>query len=120
VGFLVVLLGVLGLAAPEALPGWGARLITPGSLYVIAVLRVIVGVVLIEAARKSRMPATLRVCGVVAIVAGLATPLFGVAGAQANFEAWLAARPLLIRGFAAMRVGLGFLIVHAAGDRPRP
>lgn len=120
VGFLVVVLGVLGLAAPGALPGWGAHLVTPGALYVIAVVRVIVGVVLIEAAKKSHLPATLRVFGVVAIAAGLTTPLLGVAGAHAILEAWLAARPLVVRGFAALMVGVGFLIVHAAGERRRP
>jgi len=120
VGYLVVVLGVLGLAAPKALPGWGAHLITPGALYVIAVVRVIVGVVLIEAAKKSRMPTTLRVFGVVAIVAGLTTPLLGVGGAHAVLEAWLAARPLVVRGFAVLMVGVGFLIVRAAGDARRP
>jgi len=119
IGFLVVVLGVLGLAAPAALPGWGAHLITSGGLYVIAVVRVVIGVVLMEAAKKARMPKTLRVCGVVAIVAGLTTPLLGVAGAHAILESWLAARPLVVRGFALLTVGLGFLIVHAAGDGPR-
>ena len=117
IGFFVVALGVVGVAAPEALPGWGAHLITPGALYVIAVVRVIVGVVLIEAAKKSRMPALLRVFGVVAVVAGLTTPLLGVAGAHAVLDAWLAARPLVVRGFAVLMVGVGFLIVHAAGER---
>ena len=119
IGFVVVALGVLGLAAPGALPGWGARLLTPGTLYVIAVVRVVIGVVLIEAARGARMPRTRRVGGVVAIVAGLTTPLLGVAGAHAVLEAWLAARPLVVRAFAVVQLAAGFLVVHAAGDARR-
>jgi len=120
VGFVVVLVGLLTMAAPAALPGWGARLITPGGLYVIAVLRVVIGVVLIEAARASRMPRTLRVFGAVAVLAGLTTPLLGVASAHAVLEAWLAARPVVVRLLAALMVGIGSLIVYAAGDGPRP
>jgi len=120
VGFVVVLVGLLTMAAPAALPGWGARLITPGGLYVIAVLRVVIGVVLIEAARSSRMPRTLRVCGTVAVLAGLTTPFLGAGRAQAVLEAWLAARPIVVRLFAALMMGIGSLIVYAAGDGPRP
>ena len=120
VGFVVVLVGLLTLAAPGALPGWGTRLITPGGLYVIAVLRVVIGVVLIEAARASRMPRTLRVCGTVAVLAGLTTPLLGVASAHAIMDGWLAARPAVVRLFATLMVGIGCLIVYAAGDGPQP
>ncbi|MDQ6892356.1 MAG: hypothetical protein M3167_06715 [Acidobacteriota bacterium] len=98
----------------------GAGLITPGGLYVIAVLRVVIGVVLIEAARASRMPRTLRVCGAVAVLTGLTTPLLGVGRAHAIMDGWLAASPGMVRLFAAVMVGIGCLIVYAAGDRPLP
>jgi hypothetical protein len=120
VGYLVVAVGLLALAVPAALPAWGARLLTSGGLYVIAVFRVVIGVVLIEAARGSRMPRTLRVFGAVAIAAGLTTPFLGVGRAHAVLDAWLAARPVVVRLFAALAVGLGGLIVYATGDQRRP
>jgi hypothetical protein len=35
-------------------------------------------------------------------------------------EAWLAARPVVVRLFAALMVGIGSLIVYATGDGPQP
>ena len=83
VGLLIVVLGLVGIVVPGALVTIGMKSVTPIGLYVVAALRVVIGLVLLGASSASRMPRTLRVFGVVALVGGLATPLLGVERANA-------------------------------------
>ena len=61
-------------------------MLTPAGLYAIAVLRVAIGLLFVLAAPSSRAPRTLRVLGLIVIVAGLATPWFGVARGPSGSE----------------------------------
>jgi hypothetical protein len=90
--FLIGLIGVgiIGLAAlvaPDRLMAAVAAaspyVLTPVGLYAIGALRVGMGIVLILAARNSRAPGSLRALGAVVLVAGFATPLFGVERSRA-------------------------------------
>jgi hypothetical protein len=79
-------------------------------VYAVTALRIAIGFVLVVAAPSSRAPRTLRVLGVIVIIAGLMTSWFGVARLRAVLN-WLAnARPLLMRldASAGMAIG-GFL-----------
>jgi NAD(P)-dependent dehydrogenase (short-subunit alcohol dehydrogenase family) len=92
----------------------------PVGLYAVAALRVGIGLVLMLAARTSRTPKILCAFGAVVLVAGLATPLFGVERARAIFD-WEATQ-----GNALIRVGAGLVLAIggfiafavAAGRRP--
>jgi len=101
----VIVVGIAGVVRPEILITVGRYVITPAGLYAVAALRVGFGLVLIFVALKSRAPRTLRALGAVVVVAGLATPLFGVERARAIFD-WEAAH-----GTALIRVGAGLAIV---------
>jgi uncharacterized membrane protein YwaF len=68
---------------------WPFPPMTPTGLYAIAVLRIAIGLVFVFAAPASRAPRTLRVFGLVVIIAGLMTPWFGVTRAQATLN-WVA------------------------------
>jgi len=84
---------------------------TAAGLYAVTALRIAIGFVLVVAAPSSRAPRTLRVLGLIVIIAGLMTPWFGVARSRAVLN-WLAtARPLLMRldATAGMAFG-GFLL----------
>ena len=73
---------------------------------------------LILAARESRGPGILRAIGAVVLVAGLATPVFGVEAARARLD-WEAAHATVFRVEGAAFVCLGGLIVSALRpDRP--
>ena len=101
----VIVVGIAGVFMPESLLSVGRYVITPAGLYAVAALRVGFGLVLIFVALKSRAPRTLRALGAVVVVAGLATPLFGVERVRAMFD-WEAAQ-----GTALIRVGAGLAIV---------
>ena len=86
---------------------------TPAGLYAIAALRIAIGLVLALAAPASLAPRTLRVLGLLVIVAGLSTPWFGVARARAVVN-WLAnTGPWLMRLFALIGMALGGLLIYA-------
>jgi hypothetical protein len=112
IGVLVILVGAIGVAAPDVFLSVGRAVITPGGLYAIAALRIGIGLVFVLAAPASRAPRTLRVLGVFVIVAGLATPWFGVARSLAVLDWWASVGPSLRRLDAGLAVALGGLLVY--------
>src|SRR5678816_2680466 len=89
-------------------------------LWVITALRVGIGLVLIKVARISRAPRTLRALGAVVIVAGLATPLFGVERSRAVLD-WAATQGtalMLVEGCVALALGAFLAFAVAAGHGP--
>jgi hypothetical protein len=119
IGVAVAGLGLVGLVAPAQLLDFGRSLLTETGLYVVAAVRVAFGLLLLFAARLSRMPRTLRVLGIVIIVAGLTTPLFGVERSIAMFN-WLSAQaPALVRVMATFAIAFGTLVVYATLPRRR-
>ncbi len=115
---VVVVLGIAGVVIPDILIATGRHLVSPSGLYAAAAFRVGVGLVLLLAARESRAPGMLRAIGAVVLVAGVATPFFGVEAARARLD-WEAAHVGVLRVEGAAFVCLGGLIVSALRpDRP--
>lgn len=112
IGAFVILAGAIGFAAPDlrlALESW---VMTPAGLYGITALRIAIGLVFAVAAPASRAPRTLRVLGIVVIIAGLMTPWFGVVRSRAVLN-WLAnAGPLLMRLDASVGMAIGIFLVY--------
>ena len=119
VGLLVVVIGVVGIVAPDALVTIGLHSVTPVGLYVVAALRIAIGLVLLGASSASRMPRTLRVFGIVVLAAGLATPFLGLERARVIVNWWFAGGPVVIRLWAVVAVLLGGFIISAAGGSRR-
>jgi hypothetical protein len=113
VALFIMVVGVAGVFAPDVLIRMGRYVVTPGGLYSIAVLRVGIGLVLILVARISRAPKTLRVVGTVVLVAGLATPLFGVERTRAVLEWESTQGAALIRIGGGLALALGGVLTFA-------
>jgi hypothetical protein len=112
-GLFLVVLGFGGLAFPSWLVGLVGRLQTPAGLYFAAGVRLVLGVALIFSAPDSRAPSLLAVFGVVAIVAGLVTPLFGLRRFAAILEWWSGRPPALVRAWCVIVLLLGAGLVWA-------
>jgi hypothetical protein len=111
-GALVILAGAISFMAPDLRLSLEGSMMTPAGLYAIAAFRLAIGLVFVLAAPASRAPRTLRVLGLIVIIAGLATPWFGVARALAVVN-WLAsAGPLWTRLDAGVGMALGSFIVY--------
>jgi hypothetical protein len=119
VALFAIVVGMVGLVAPDSLMTVAAYVVTPVGLYVVAALRVAVGIVLIRAAPLSRVPRTLRLVGTVVIVAGLVTPLFGVERARAVLDWESAQGTAFIRGLGGLLLCIGGLIAFAVTPKAR-
>jgi hypothetical protein len=118
IGALVILASAISLAAPDLRLSVERSLITPAGLYAIAALRITIGLVFVLAAPASRAPRTLRVLGLIVIIAGLMTPWFGVARARAVLD-WLAsAGPLPMRLDASVGMAIGGFLVYVFRTPP--
>ena len=112
IGVMVVLVGAIILAAPDVLLALGRSVTTAGGLYAVAALRIALGLVFVLAAPASRAPRTLRVLGVIVIIAGLATPWFGVARVRAILDWWTGAGPSFMRIPAVVAIAIGGFLVY--------
>ena len=116
-GFVIAAIGVLGIAAPSVLFELGRSLQSAGALYAVAVLRVALGAILIWAAPDSRTPRTLRIIGLLIIVAGVVTPFFGVERARAMADWWSTQGTFFARVWLILPVIFGLFIAYAAVPR---
>src|SRR2546423_15178617 len=112
IGALIMLGSAIGFAAPDLRLSVERSVVTPAGPYAVGAVRIALGLVFVRAAPASRAPRMLRVLGLVVIIAGLATPWFGVARARAVLN-WLAnAGPLLMRLDAGVGMALGGFLVY--------
>jgi|KBSSwiStaDraftv2_1062776.scaffolds.fasta_scaffold500920_2 hypothetical protein len=121
IALLIMVAGLTGILAPDRLLALRQYVVTPVGLWVITALRVGIGLVLIQVARISRAPRTLRALGAVVIVAGLATPFFGVERSRAVLD-WAATQGralMLVEGCVALALGV-FLAFAVTARRPAP
>ena len=112
IGALVILVSAISFAVPDLKLSLERSAITPTGLYAIAILRIAIGLVFVFAARASRTPRTVRVLGLIVIVAGLTTPWFGVTRAQATLNWVASAGPLLMRLDACVGMAMGGFLVY--------
>ena len=112
IGALVILASAISCAAPDLRLSLERSVMTPAGLYAIAALRIAIGLVFVFAAPASRAPRTIRVLGLIVIIAGLSTPWFGVARARAVVD-WLASvGPWSLRLAAGVGMAIGGFIVY--------
>jgi len=102
----------ISFAVPDLKLSLERSIMTPTGLDAIAVLRIAIGLVFVFAAPASRAPRTLRVLGLVVIIAGLMTPWFGVTRAQATLNWVASAGPLLMRLDACVGMAMGGFLVY--------
>ncbi|HEY2149274.1 MAG TPA: hypothetical protein VGH34_00620 [Vicinamibacterales bacterium] len=119
IGALVILLGAFSFAAPGLRISLDRLVMTPAGFYAIAAERVVVGLMLVFAAAASRAPRTVRLLGLVLIIAGLATPWFGVARAEAVLNVFADSGAWLLRLDAAVGIALGGFLVYVFGAPAR-
>jgi len=107
---LMVLLGLTGVLWPEGLMQLATYSFTRSGLYVVAAVRVVLGVLLLIAARSTRTPKTVRVIGVVLLVAGIATALIPAERVQLMKDWWIARGPDTLRVVACFPLVAGIII----------
>jgi hypothetical protein len=113
VALFAITAGLTGTIAPDRLLGLRSLISTQGALIVIGAIRLAIGVVLIMAAPGSRVPKTLRIVGIVMMLAAVATPLFGIERTRIVLE-WEAAQgPVFMRIVGVLILVIGGLLAFA-------
>lgn len=112
IALIIVGMGLTGIFCPDCLVRIGHYSFTPVGLYVVALLRVAIGLVFFLAAPASRAPKTLRILGVVVCVAGVATAFLTVERAQVLLDWWSANGHTFVRFGAGVALLLGSLIAY--------
>jgi len=113
VGLIAFGVGVADLVSPEILLTIGRDVLTPAGLYVIAFVRVGVGLLLLGAATTSRMPRAVRILGAVVLISGIATPIFGLQRSLSVLNWWAAQGPFVTRFAGLVLVTLATLMIYA-------
>jgi len=120
-GFLVValfmILGVIGLFAPQRLFALAQFTTTPTGIFVVAGVRLAIGAILIAVSSRSRFPTVLRVLGALAIVGGFATLALGSVRARLIVD-WISGQGVtLVRAFGIFALAIGSFLAYAIGSR---
>lgn len=119
--FLVVafflILGVIGLLTPQRLLAMAQFTTEPPGIYVVAGVRLAVGIILLLVASQSRLPNILRVLGILVFLGGVGTLLLGSERAHAIFV-WVSNQSLItLRLFGVFALAIGGLIAYAIGAK---
>ena len=112
IGVVALLVSAVSFAVPDPRLALERSVMTASGLYVIGVVRIVIGLVFVFAASASRAPRTLRVLGLIVIIAGLSTPWFGVDRAQAVLNWVASAGPLLMRLDAVVGIAIGGFLMY--------
>src|SRR2546423_7113894 len=107
---LMVLLGLTGVLWPEGLMQLATYSFPATGLYVAAAVRVVLGALLFIVARATRTPKTVRVIGLLILVAGIATALIPVERAQLMKDWWIGHGPDTLRIAACVPLVAGIII----------
>jgi len=119
IALLMILLGLTGILWPEGLIELAKYSFTPTGIYVIAVVRMVLGALLLVAASATRTPKTVRVIALIIFAAGVATALMSVERAQLLKEWWLSHGPEFLRIAACFPLAVGFFIAGATLTKNR-
>jgi hypothetical protein len=116
---LLILVGLTGVLWPEGLIDLMKYSFTSTGIYVAAITRMVLGVLLLVAARATRTPKTVRVIAVLIFLAGVATALINPERAQVLKDWWLSQGPDALRIAACFPLAVGFFILVATLTKPR-
>ncbi len=114
IGALVVVLGLVGLAAPETLRAWFASM-TGQSRFVAAIaMRLGFAVLLWYAAADLRWPLAMRVLAVIALLAAIAIAIIGRDRLDRLVDWWLTRPDWLFRVSMLFAAAFGGLLVYVS------
>jgi hypothetical protein len=121
-GLCIATFGAIGILAPSV-PLWSAQhFVTSGAFYVIATIRLAVGLVLISVSSVSRTPKMLRVLGYVLVIAGITTALTGLVAierARVIIDWWLQQGSIVVRLTCVLIMVFGGFIAYACAPARR-
>lgn len=122
---LLLILGAVGLLAPNRFFEMARFTTTPTGVYLTGAIRLAIGVILFLAASGARFPKVLRILGVLIFIGGIGTFFMGSVGAQAIANAAASYGTIVPRVFGVVALAVASFLAYALSDksfgkRPRP
>jgi hypothetical protein len=119
IALLMVSLGLTGVVWPEGVMHLASYSVTASGIYIVAAVRIVLGALLFFAAAATRTPKTIRVIGLIILVAGIVTALIPVERVQGLKDWLLAHGPNTLRIAACFPLAMGvFLAWTTISRRP--
>ena len=109
----IVAVSTIGFVSPTKLFHIVRRFQSSAGLYGAAVFRVVFGLTLFFAADRSRALEVIHVVGIIVLVSGLITPLFGVDRFRRILNWWSTRPPAFQRAWAGFALAFGLLCAYA-------
>jgi ABC-type uncharacterized transport system permease subunit len=116
---LMILLGLTGVLWPERLMGLANYSFTATGIYVVAIVRMAIGLLLVFAAKATRTPKTVRAIALIILAAGIATALITVERTQLLRDWWLGRGPDAFRIAACLPLAVGFFVAGSTLTKER-
>ncbi len=113
IGTVILLFGLAFLIAPSIIKHWFNRIPVWNLFYTPSILRIIIGVLFLLAAKDTRLPRFVTAMGVFSILAGLTIPILGRERIKA-FARWGVERSnTVLRLWALVASVIGIVLVWA-------
>ena len=116
---LMIGLGLTGLFWPEGLMELAKYSFTKSGTYVVAAIRILLGIFLFTGAGCTRTPKTVRVIGGIIFTVGIVGVLIGQEPAQRFSEWWVAKGPEAFRIAACLPLVVGVVVALSALTKER-
>ena len=117
VGWLILLLGLLGIASPYSLVNAVLGMSSATRFYVTVIVRIVLGIIFLFAARRCRVAWLVYLFGVIILLSGIVLLFLG-AGRLDGIVNWFAARSDAGLRFAyVVDVIIGALLIFAGSKR---
>lgn len=117
VGWLILLLGLLGIASPHSLVNAVLGMSSATRFYVTVIVRIVVGIIFLFAAKRCRVAWLVYLFGVIILLSGIVLLFLG-AGRLDEIVNWFAARSDAgLRSAYVVDVIIGALLIFAGSKR---
>jgi hypothetical protein len=122
IGLFIASVGIVGLIVPSFLVWIAGHFVSSGAFYVVAVVRVAVGLLLFSVAPDTRAPRTIRVLGGLLVIAGIGaavTALVAIGRATAIIDWWLRQGSGVVRLTGIPLIILGGFVAYVCAPSRR-
>ncbi len=114
IGLVIGALGVAGVVRPRWLLDLvGSTWRSPAGMYLVAGLRIAIGLLLVLAAPSCRAPEIVRIVGIISVLAGVLVPALGRARISRLVDWFVARRPAVVRLWCLLVIAFGGFLVYA-------
>ncbi len=115
VGAVFAAFGIVGVLMPKRFGAMANFWTAPGRVYLGAAIRLALGAAFIWAAPATRFPNVVLVVGWIAVAAGIVTAMIPQPVVARMATGIIGLKPVAIRTIGAAAMGLGALLIYAAG-----